>query len=106
VPIYEACRAEGGLWLAPIPDNAVGGLHPDRDRHRLGVKRLGETYHDHMGYHERSTIESTNGALKRSLNLSSRVRGFGAQGKEISWQLYFYAVDLTKEHRVPLAATG
>jgi len=97
--LYATTRDLGGEWLAPLPANAVRGRHPDRNRHLVGVKRLGEVYHDRMGYHERSTIEATNGALKRSVNLSSRAHSFETQCQEIAWQLYFYAAHIARMPR-------
>jgi hypothetical protein len=104
--LYSACAELDARWLAPIPDNAVRGRHPDRNRHLTGVKRLGEEYHDRMGYHERSTIEATNGALKRTLSLSSRSRSFEGQATEIAWQLWVYAQHLVRTPRAELRLTG
>jgi len=104
--LYTLTRELGGTWLAPIPPDAKRGKDPDRNRHIVGVKRLGEQYHDRMGYHERSCIEATNGALKRTMRLSSRARSFETQAAEIAWQVLVYAMGLVRTPRVrPLAVT-
>lgn len=104
VELYRCTRNLGGTWLAPLPDHPARGRDPTRDRHILGTKRLGEEYHDQMGYHERSTIESLNGALKRTLSLSSRAHSFEKQGVDIAWQVWLYAEALVRTPRVAVGA--
>lgn len=96
---YQRSRARGGPWLAPPAQKARRGLHPDRDRHIDGRARLGDRYLDQVGYHQRSCVEATFGAMKRTVKLSSRASTFEQQTAEIGWQVHVYAQHLANTPR-------
>ena len=67
-PMFAACASVGVPLVPNMPDNAAYGSHPDRDVVRAQHGRHGKPeWKRRTGYHERSLIESWNGALKRTV---------------------------------------
>lgn len=75
--VYETCRQHDIRLITPPKITAIQGLHPDRDVTIRQVGRLGmKTWKQRTGYHVRSLVESTNGALKQTLGDTTKAHTF------------------------------
>ena len=71
--VWEECESRGVRLVTPPRITATPGLHPDRDVVLTQVGRLGyRTWKQRSGYHTRSLVESTNGALKSTTGDTTR----------------------------------
>jgi len=84
--VYRYCAEHQIRLVTPPKSNAVYGLHPDRDLVIRQIKRLGmKNWKEKSGYHCRSWVESTIGALKQTLGDVTSAHTFeGAQADVFS----------------------
>jgi hypothetical protein len=88
---HVAANAAGATMIAPLPDGAAYGLHPDRDIHLAQIGRLGPVvWKQRVGYHRRSLVESAFGALKGTTGHTSRATTQAGATSEILARLALF----------------
>lgn len=81
---HTAARQAGAKMVAPLAANAAYGLDPGRDIHLAQIGRLGPPlWKRKVGYHRRSLVESTFGALKDTTGHTSRATSRAGATAEI-----------------------
>jgi transposase len=88
---YRAARRVGCALVTVPKDNAVPGLHPDRDAHLEQIGRLGPPkWKKRKGYGQRSQVESGFSALKRVMGDRVRATSFEGAVAEIMARVALY----------------
>jgi hypothetical protein len=89
--MYLAAAAAGARMLAPLGDEAVRGLHPDRDVNLVQLDRLGyPRWRAAVGYGDRSHVEGAFSALKRVTGERVDARSFAGAQAEIMARVNAY----------------
>jgi hypothetical protein len=95
-PMFTACAKVGTPLVPNMPDNAAYGSHPDRDAVRAQHGRHGKPeWKKRSGYHERSLVESWNGALKRTIGERVASRREDSMAAEVHLKVLLYSALVT-----------